>query len=453
MHGPSSEVLNDKVIGMTDSDRINIDISQASTARQHADERPISPSFLRALGLMKITTGESTVTSVPLSKSCGTGTDKSAGGSRTSASKEPTSFHRKQKQSKSIAASSTAKKTSAVKQKHVSKPKDRAKKRSHATSFDKPQHIPAAVSGKRVRKPAAPATDTDESPIKKKATDVKKQPHQQRKRSSPATKVSSSAPKSTDMTAENLSDLTSAADKFRFWGDVLGSDFKSDNYVMYLKNHQFTEDQVQAIQKSFQYLYRSYCRKPIIRQRSMKTYECMECNFSVSHECVCMNSSAYWTFAGIAPRVEFITPESTTMCSCNFTVFHSHCDQSKSKRRAESLESNPLPSTIPLVINNRSVNFDCPRCCMKVLITHREKDVCSKLMEFISADNPVQKKFFNYINNHLDYSPKELPILPEFYSCSNLCCMIFHRCAKNFVVRNALPIQPHRPVDGCTPGA
>ncbi|AIK25675.1 N-gene1 [Hyposoter didymator ichnovirus] len=438
---------------MAVSDKITMDISQEKKACDHANERPISPSFLRALGLMKITTEESTVTSVPLSKSCGTGYDKSARGSRTSASKEPISLHRKQKQFKSDAASSAAKKTSAVKQNHVPKPKDRAKKRSRATSFDKPQNIPAAVSGKKVRKPAAPATDTDEPTIKKKATDVKKKPHQQHKRSRPATKVSSSAPKPTDMTAENLSDLTNAADKFRFWSNVLGSDFKSDIFVTYLKNNEFTEVQVQAIQKSFQCLYRSYCRKPIIRQRSMKTYECVACNFSVSHECVYMKSSEYWTFGGIAPRAEFITPESTTMCSCNFTVFHSHCDKSKSKRQAECLESSPLSSTLPLVINNRSMNFDCPRCCMKVLITHREKEVCSKLMEFISADNPAQKKFFNYINNHLDYSPKELPILPEFYSCSNLCCMIFHRCAKDFVVRNAVPIQPHRPINGCTAGA
>lgn len=434
MHEPRREVLNDNSIEMASSSEANADFSLVNTARR----RSVSPTFLRALSLMKVTT----VTSVPLSKYRRTNTDKNAAGSHTSANKKLKRRHKKRSQSQSVAASSTAVKTFVVKKEHVSKPKGRARKRSHATSFDEPQSIPVVVA-KKTRKPAARATD---KPTTKK---------QQHKASPPATKVLSSAPKSTVKPAENLPELTSAADGVCLWGDIVESDFKSLNYTTLLKNNQFTEEQVQAIRKSFQHLSQTFCRRPTKRERFMKTHECIECHYSVSHDCVSMDSSEYWTFGGNAPCIDLITPEEITMCLCNFTIFHSHnvvqAHSRKSKREVESPPRSPLPSALRLIENNRSANLECPRCYMTVSITNRNKDVCSDLMNFNCVEGRIRRRFFDYIHHYLDFGTKNLPGLSEFYSCSKLCCMLFHRCATDLIVRSFLPKQFYRPIPRCVP--
>lgn len=432
MHDSMSEVLSDQSIEMASSSEANADFSQVETARR----RSISPTFLRALGLMKVTA----VTSVPFSKYRGTNTDKKVGGSHTSASKKLKHPHKKRSQSQSVAASSVAVKTFVVKKEHVSKPKGRAEKRSHATSFDERQSIPVVVA-KQTRKPAAPATD---KPTTKK---------HQRKASTSAKKVFSSAPESTVKPAENLPELTSPADGDCFWGDIVESDFKSLNYTTLLKKNQFTEEQVQAIQKSFQHLSRTFCRRPTKRERFMKIYECIECHYSVSHECVSMDSPEYWTFGGNAPCIDLITPDEINMCLCNFTIFHSHNVLPKSKREFDFPPPSPPPSLPPssllLVENNRSATLECPKCYMTVSITNRNNAVCSGLMNFTSVDGPIRRRFFDYVYRNLDWETRNPPALSEFYSCSKLCCMLFHRCAKDIIVRSFLPKQLYRPTPRC----
>lgn len=434
MQDSRSKVFDDNSIEMASSSDAIADFSQVETTRR----RSVSPTFLRALGLMKVTTKETTVTSVPLSESRGTKTDENVGGSHTSTSKELIRPHKKRFQSKSVAARSTTEKTFVVKEEHVSKSKDRAKKRSRATAFAKPKRKPAGVV-KKTRKPAARATD---KPTTKE---------RQHNASPPATKVSSSAPKSTDKPAENLSEFTSAADE-GMWRDIVNSGFKSDDCTMLLKKNQFTEEQIEAIQKSLQSLDRMFCRRQTIFERFMKTHECIECHYSISHECAAINSAQYWRFGGLTPSIDFIRPEIITMCLCNFTIFHSHNKvQQKSKREAKSPERSPLPRPFPLVEYNRSVNLECPWCHIIIKVSNRYKDACSDLMNFINVEGPIRKKFFGYIHDNLDFGPRNYPALSEFYSCRTLCCILFHRCARGVIVRNSMPIQPHPPIPCCHP--
>lgn len=408
--------MNENSIEMASFSQANADFSQVDSARR----RPPSSKFLRALGLMKITK-KTTVTSVPLSKSYDTGTpDKNAGGCHTSATKELIRPLKKHSQSKSVV----------VIKGHVSNSKDRAKKLSHATSFDEPQSTPVVVIKKAQkgfcvlsRNRNLPATHKPTT--KKETPDVKEQQH---KASPPATNVSSSALKSTVTSTENLSELTSTADDVRFRSDLLKSDFKSMNFITLLKHYQFTEEQIQVIQKSFQYMYQTFCRMPKL-DRYMKIHECTKCHFSLSHECMSIGLLENWTIG--VPCIDFITPESTTMCLCNFTIFHSHSPKFKYKREAELPVRSPLPSTSSLVQNFFSVNLACPKCYMNVSITNRNKGVCSDLNNFKSANDPILKKFIKYVYKYLDYATGDSPVLSEFYSCNNLCCVLFHRCAKN----------------------
>ncbi|AAS90272.1 c10.1 [Ichnoviriform fugitivi] len=378
-------------------------------------ERSVSPEFLIALGLMKVTTDETTVGSVSVSTSRDTAeTDKrGARSTRISASAEVIRRpHKEKSRCKSAAtASSTAKKTCVVKEEHVSKPRERAKKRTRAESIDKPQSIiPAPVVTK------------------------------------PATKVSSSAPKCTVKTAaaaESPSVLTSAADKVIFWSEIIHCDFKSTNFIKLLEKKKFSEEQIEMLKQSFAHLTRAFHRRPTKPLRFMKTYECIECNFSISHECLAIDTTRYWTFGGNAPCIHFIRPESTTMCACDFTIFHSHFSKSKSKR-ADPVPSCS-PSTLPGVKVNLSVNLQCYKCATTLSMKNPPNAACADMSNFVSADGRVRKKFCEYVSENLEYGPKNSPNISEFFSCRNDCCVLFHRCAKAGIVRSPMPVQTHPP--------
>lgn len=373
-------------------------------------QESVSPTFLSALGLMKIKTEETTVTS---STSRGTAdTDKNAVGStRISARKELIRRpHKERSRSKSAAtANSTAKKTFVVKKEHVSKPRERAKKRTRAESLDEPQSIiPAPVVTK------------------------------------PATKVSSSAPKRTVKTAaaaESPSVLTSAADRARLWRNIVHCDFKSTKFIELLKKTQFSKEEIEILKQSFVHLNRAFRRRPTKPLRTMKTYECIECNFSISHECSAIDTTRYWTFGGNTPCIRFIKPESTTMCACYFTIFHSHLSKSKSKRAEPA--SSCSPSTLPGVKINLSVNLHCYKCATTLSMNNPPYAACPDMSNFVTADGPHRKKFFQYVCKNLECGPKDNPNMSEFFSCRNDCCVLFHRCAKNGIVRRPMPMQTH----------
>lgn len=427
------EDLTENCAEIVISSECDADSSQAKTAQGTLDFRPVSPSFLHALGLIKITSEETTTTSVPLSKSCATGTDKHADGSHTSASKKLS-----RPQSKSVTGSSTAKKTSVAKKVHVSKPKSQAKKRSHASSSNEPRSIPA-VDAKKMRKPAAPTTD---KPTTKK--EPKRSKKQQHEASPPATKVTTLARKSAAKTVEKLSEFV---DEVRFWIDVSETDFKLTDYRTLLMNNQFTEEQTEALQKSLQHLSRTFCSGPLAVERLMKTYQCTDCDFSMSHECSAMNDTEYWPLHCNAPCIESITPESMTMCICNFSLFHSHISQPKSKKRL--IEPSCPPTACDWVEDNHAVNLDCPKCCMRITMTTRYAEFCFDMMNFTSLDGPIRKKFARFVSDNADFPRKKHPVLTEFYSCPTLCCMLFHRCDRDVMYRRSTPMQPHRPHVSC----
>lgn len=437
LHDSTLKFLNKNVINVLLPSEIDVKLIETETMSLPPYEQSVSSSFLRSLGLMKIKSEKTTVESVPLSESRVTDDDKNAGGSHTSANEKLQAkirSNRKRSRSKSVAASSTAKKSLVEKKKHVSKTKDLGEKKRHAESLDEPQSIPAVVSVKEQRKLAAPATDKP-----------KKQKH---KASTPAKKGSSSAPKSTVMTAENLSEFTDADGESILWKDILESEFKSENYTMLLRKCQFTEEQIQDIRKTFQYLYQKFCRRPTKHQRFMKTYSCTECNFSMSHECTSLVSTDIWNNDCYAPCVELITPESITMCRCNFTAFHSHITQSETHRRTISLEPSPSHNFLR---SNRTTNFKCSKCHMNVFVTNRFDLGCAFLLNFLSAEDGNRKNFRNYVAKHLDYERRDYPTIHEFYSCSNLCCMVFHRCVRDVIDRKSDPLQPHEVSLCCQP--
>lgn len=414
-------MLNENSFEMPRPSEVDDGFGQVETSRH----RSVSPTFLHALGLMRLTTEKTTDTRVPLSKL--RDTDTILPDINTSASKKPKRPHKK-----SSTLASVAEKTSAVKKGRVSKPKEQKKKRSHATSVGELQSIPVVVEKKH--KSAARAT--------RKPT-TKAQKHGA---SRSARKVSSSALGLAVKTADNLSETTSDVDPMDSWLHILQNDFKTTNYCSLLEGNDFNEGQINVLQKSFQILSRTFCRKFKRHERVMKIFECIECPYTVSHECVAIDSTEYWTFAGTAPCVEPIIPEETTMCLCNFTLLHSH--RLNPTYETEPLLPLPSPTSLPLAQTSFNVCCVCVRCNINIYITTQDYE-CSRMMYFISIDNPIRKQFCKNVCFHLNDESNKAPDLSNFYACKKLCCMIFHRCNAKSVARSTTPVQIDRPLLRC----
>ncbi len=218
-------------------------------------------------------------------------------------------------------------------------------------------------------------------------------------------------------------------EKNRFWTDTLASDFDSPDYEMLLKKCHFTEEQTDVIKRSFHLL----CRKQYIvstyTDRFMKTHMCIDCQFSISHQCVSVHFSQFVRSNGNVVSTTTITPESMNICTCGFGFFHSHATNSRIQL-SDNLSSMKISR---LYEHDRSTNVSCPKCHMNISIKNRNNNICSDLTNWVDLYGALNRQFYNFLKDHLERSSMHKPDLKELYTCRRRCCQIFHRCPDNAV--------------------
>lgn len=292
---------------------------------------------------------------------------------------------------------------------------------------------PSVKKGRQhAKKHPRKANSIDKPPLEKGHRDVKKQP-----------KIISVPPSTSVVTDKkldcvNVLPLTDGPpankvsskkpiEKNRFWAHTLASDFDSSDYEMLLKKCHFTEEQTDVIKRSFNLL----CRKQYIvstyTDRFMKTHMCIDCQFSISHQCVSVHFSQFVRSNGNVVSTTPITPESMNICTCGFGFFHSHATNSRIKL-SDNLSSMNISC---LYEHDRSTNVSCPKCHINIVIKNRNNNICSDLTNWVDLYGALNRQFYNFLNDHLERSSMHKPNLDELYTCRRRCCQIFHRCPNN----------------------
>nr|ADI40491.1 unknown [Hyposoter didymator] len=419
---------------------------------------PISPEAQPPTSMKKIAKRKpAAAKSVPVSRTGKPGHEEQAVSAGSAEKKKALGVPKKRPAVKPIAKGDSvdlAKKPSAPKKKPVSKLKDPMEKASCALPSDDPRNK-TKVAVKKSRKLVAAATD--KPPVKKGRQDVK---HRSEEASSlqgingmspesmaaevhahslPQVNIPRKKKTSDETSAKNPSILSSESSDRRFWMETLAGDFKSTGYNALLKNAHFTEQQANVLQQSFYQLCRKLSDISTYSDRFMKTHKCIECEFSISHQCVSIDFTQYVPSSANVTGVTTITPQSTTMCICQFGFFHSHATQPRLKL-ANNLS---LKSTLRMLEHNRSVSVSCPRCHMNVVIKNRNSDVCCDFTNWNSLEGGNRRQFFNSLENRLQTSKMSRPYLNELYTCNRQCCQLFHRCAENAVADNTISMRPH----------
>lgn len=226
----------------------------------------------------------------------------------------------------------------------------------------------------------------------------------------------------------------------RFWTETLASDFDSREYEMLLKQSRFTEEQADVIKQSFHLLCRKLHIASTYTDRFMKTHMCIDCNFSISHQCVSVHFSQFVRSNGNVMSTTSITPESMNICICGFAFFHSHAKNSRTKL-SDNLSSMNISR---LFEHERSLNMSCPSCHMNIVMKNRNDDVCSDLTNWVDLYGTQNRQFYEFIKDRLELSSMHKPSLKELFTCKRRCCQIFHRCPENAAPcgDNVTPLSP-----------
>lgn len=210
----------------------------------------------------------------------------------------------------------------------------------------------------------------------------------------------------------------------RFWTDTLASDFDSPDYEMLLKRSRFTEEQADVIKQSFHLLSRKIHIASTYTDRFMKTHMCVDCNFSISHQCVSVHFSQFVRSNGNVMSTTSIAPESMNICICGFGFFHSHAKNSRIKL-SDNLSSINI---FRLLEHYRSLNMSCPSCHISIVMKNRHDDVCSDLTTWNDLYGAQNRQFYEFIKDRLALSSMHKPNIQELFTCKRRCCQIFHRC-------------------------
>nr|AAS79017.1 NHv1.2 protein [Ichnoviriform sonorense] len=316
------------------------------------------------------------------------------------------------------------------------KPKD-ATKRSGKTVTWATDTLPVKKGRQHAKKSRRKADFIDKPPLEKRHRDVKKQP-----------KIIS-APPSTSVVTDKKFDCVNVlplsdgpptnkvpskktTEKNRFWAHTLASDFDSPDYEMLLKKCHFTEEQTEAIKRSFHLLCRKLHIASTYTNRFMKTHMCIYCPFSISHECVSVHFSQCVRSNANVAGMTTITPESMNMCICGFGFFHSHATNSRIQL-SDNLSSMKISR---LFEHDRSINLSCPNCHMNIVMKNRNNNVCCDLTNWDDSNGDLNIQFHDFLKDRLELSSMREPNINEFYICRRRCCHIFHRCPENTVPYN-----------------
>lgn len=307
---------------------------------------------------------------------------------------------------------------------------------------------------------------TDAPPVKKRHQDVKKRPQKAESKDKPPVekghrdakkwpkKVSTpqlinEVPSTTLTGQEKVESVTAlpqmdkprsnkgsskkSVKKYRFWSDTLASDFDSLDYEVLLKKCQFTEEQTDVLKQSFNLLCRKLYNVSTYTDRFMKTHNCIDCEFSISHQCVSVHFSQYVRSNGNVLGITTITPESMNMCICGFGFFHSHGNRSRMKL-SDNLTSINISS---LSEHDRSSTVSCRNCLMNIVMKNRNREICSNFTTWTNLEGTVNRQFYKFLGDRLELSDMSKPKITELYTCLRRCCQMFHRCPENAVSHDA----------------
>lgn len=150
----------------------------------------------------------------------------------------------------------------------------------------------------------------------------------------------------------------------------------------------------------------------------MKIHKCIDCDFSISHQCVSIDFRQYVPASANVTVVTNIPLQSTIMCVCQFGFFHSHPTQP----RVELPNNLSVRSSSHMLELDRSVSVRCPRCHMNVVMKNRSNDVCSDFANWNSLEATNRRQFFKSLENRLQASQINRPYLNKLYTRYRECC-------------------------------
>nr|AKD28038.1 N-like protein [Glypta fumiferanae] len=229
-----------------------------------------------------------------------------------------------------------------------------------------------------------------------------------------------------DVTKEQITRNTGADSCAKdTWMKILASDFKDKDFKALLISSDFTERQANALQKTFINVSNQIHNAYKSNDRFMKTHKCLDCEFSVSHQCMSIEYLQFIPSAVELTQIGSLTPKETIMCICKFGFYHAH-PSSGGVELVNKLATKHY--TNRLTEHCRTVKVSCPGCKMSIVMRSRNAEVCCDFSQWMSHDGHNRKTFFSAIGNRLTNCKNNKPYLNELYTCNRQCCLIFHRC-------------------------
>lgn len=210
-----------------------------------------------------------------------------------------------------------------------------------------------------------------------------------------------------------------------FWLQELKKKFAELDHTKDLEMSGFSENQKAVLEESFRQLARKAACIEKNNKRFVKTHRCRVCDFSVSHHCLSLDLVKSVPFGIEYMADTYTAPSRTVICDCGFAFYHIHTKRMRSAPTFEYVERN----TPNLQIYNHYADHTCIRCYTKIVLNKRSSNVCTPMTAWTEVGPSLDcERFYNAINSHLHLPESCPPLLKEFYSCTEGCCLLYHRC-------------------------
>lgn len=219
--------------------------------------------------------------------------------------------------------------------------------------------------------------------------------------------------------------------------DALRKKFDQLEFSKVLKDTEFTKAQSDILEQTLVEVWRKMSHIKRNSDRFQKTHKCLNCEFSISHQCMSLDFVRRVPFGTDFLDTTTFAPNRTIICDCSFSFFHAHLKRS----RSQMVELPSSRGNCYLREHNRSVSFSCPKCYLDVTLTNRTNSVCSDLANWDRVTGDHRETFYNTIQSCLHY-PRDTLLMDEFYACGKGCCLIFHRCSEEAEDPGAKDLPP-----------
>lgn len=281
----------------------------------------------------------------------------------------------------------------------------------------------------------AEAMSSDESESKKKLRDeVKKQQPEAAALPQPMSEASSSQMRHAPC-QDSARAGTSATGLFSSTQSIPGDGSSLDemkrsffqlDYSEVLRDIELTKEQNELLEQALMHIDRKMSHIKANSKRFMKQHRCLECEFSISHQCMPLDFIQSIPFGTELMKPLTVPPHCTIICDCGFAFNHAHLKRSRYSTTTYTITAKTM---VPWREHNRSVEFNCPKCYLNVAMTNRVNDVCGDLTIWEHMSGADRGKFYNAIQRCMHFPPTDEPSFDNFYACSKGCCLLFHRCS------------------------